>query len=343
MASETLAVLQKHLSAIEEALRQVVTPRPSPLYRMMEYHLGWTDEHGLPVPFAGGKRVRPSLCLLACEALGGDPQVALPAAAAVELVHNFSLIHDDIQDGSPERHHRAAVWWVWGPAQGINAGDAMHALARLALLDLTKKGVPWATTARALELLDLTALELCEGQYLDINFEERLDVSVEAYLRMARLKTGALIGCALELGALAATEDTGVTAAFGEAGRKLGVAFQIRDDILDLWAVGEGPGAPPPGDILSKKRTLPVVYAMEQGDLRLRRELGTLYQQRVLQPGDVAKVLGILDRVQARAFAQGKAEELCAQALGELAAAVPSSTDLGGLRDVAAFFVSRSA
>ena len=354
MTPDLPGVFFKHRSAIEEALRQVVMGeaeaehqekvrgRPSPLYRMMEYHLGWTDEGGGVEGASEGERVRATLCLLACEALGGPPRRALPAAAAVELVHNFCLIHNDVQYGSPERRRRPTVWWVWGPAQAINAGNAMHALARLALLDLHKTGVAPAKVLQAVGLLDQTVLEVIEGEEMDIRFQERVDVSVDSYLRMARLKTGALIGCSLELGALLATDDAAVISAFGEAGRKLGVAFQIHDDILDLWPTAQGPEAMPPGDILSKRRALPVVYAMEQADVHLRRQLGILYQKRVLEPSDVPQVLALLDQVQAREYAQKRAEELSTEAIRELEEAVPAGTDLRGIREAAGFLATRT-
>ena len=342
MTQQLPGILFKYRGQIEEAMRQVVSHRSSPLYRMMEYHLGWTDEHGEPSVSSEAKRVRPTLCLLACEALGGDSQVALPAAVAVELIHNFSLIHDDIQDGSPERHHRSTVWWVWGPAQAINAGNSMHALAHLALFSLGEQGVPSAKVHRALELLDSTALELCEGQYQDISFQDRLDISVDSYLQMARLKAGALIGCAMQLGALLATDNETVITAFGESGRKLGTAFQIHDDILDLWSAAGDSQIMPPGDILSKKKTLPVVYAMERGDVHQKRQLGMLYMKRVLEPADVPQVLAIMEEVGAKKFAEERVEELWSEALKGMEKDLPLGSDIEGLKEVAEFFIFQS-
>ena len=342
MTQEFPAVLFKHRDEIEAAMRKVVGQRASPLYRMMEYHLGWIDEGGMPSLSSEAKRVRPTLCLLACESLGGDPRLALPAAAAVELIHNFSLIHDDIQDGALERHHRATVWWVWGPAQAINAGDGMHALARLALLGLGEKGTPPVKLTQALEALDSASLELCEGQYEDISYQERVDITVDAYLRMARLKAGGLIGCAMELGALVATDGDAVIAAFAECGRKLGTAFQIHDDVLDLWSVAAGPQATPPGDILSKKKTLPVVYAFEKADVHQKRELGTLYLKRVLDPADVPRVLAILEEVGAREYAQKMVEELWNEALGELERVSLRGNNIGELKELAEFYIFQS-
>ncbi len=147
---------------------------------MLRYHLGWEDAEGRPLRSEGGKALRPTLCLLACEAAGGDWRAALPAAAALELAHNFSLVHDDIPDRDPERRHRPAVWSVWGEAQAINAGDALLALSHLAVLKLVPKGVPAERALQAARVLDECTLEIVEGQALDISFEERLDVGEDA-------------------------------------------------------------------------------------------------------------------------------------------------------------------
>ena len=197
---------------IETELKSLILEQSLPLYRMMAYHMGWLDDQGDTagaVEAEAGKRIRPTLCLLTCEALGGELRPALPAAAALELVHNFSLIHNDIQDGTPDRHHRPSVWWVWGPAQGINAGDGMHALARLSLLRQTEKGMPSEKALRAVATLDTACLRLCEGQYLDLTYQERVDISQDAYFQMVEGKTAALMSCAAELGALLASADEG--------------------------------------------------------------------------------------------------------------------------------------
>src|SRR5512137_2351921 len=165
---------RRYLVDLEAELRSVLGDNDSPLYTMMRYHLGWVDAEGEAQP-SPGKMSRPTLCLLACEATGGDWHSALPAAAAVELIHNFSLIHDDIQDGSWERRHRPTVWKVWGEPQAINAGDAMYVLAQLALFGLDQKGIPLPKVILLSKRLNHASLQLCEGQYLDIEFERHLD------------------------------------------------------------------------------------------------------------------------------------------------------------------------
>ena len=295
-ASPNLALLAQ---SIEAALRTTLQDRSQPLYRLMEYHMGWVDEHGIAQAPPSAARLHASWCLLTSTLLGGDADRALPAATAVELVHHFSLIHDDIQNGNPERDRRPAVWWHWGPGQAINAGDGLHALARLALFRLSCAGVADDTVLEATRILDQACLGLCEGQYTDLVLQDRIDVTRAAYLRMAEARTGALLGCAGQLGALLAGATEATHTAVATAGRKLGLALQVHREVTSLWA---HPATTPTGDILNKSKTLPVAYALEQGDVRTKRELGTLYLKRVLEPSDVPGLLAILDRVGARDF-----------------------------------------
>ena len=327
---------------IETEIKSLVLEEGFPLYRMMGYHMGWLNEYGEADEVEAGKRIRPTLCMLACEALGGDVNAALPAAAAVELVHNFSLIHDDIQDGNSERHNRPTVWWVWGPAQAINAGDGMHALARLALLRQTDSGMPPERTLKAVGLLDEACLRLCEGQYLDLTYQERVDISQDAYFKMIEGKTAALISCAAELGAVMSSAEEPVARAMATFGTKLGLAFQIRDDILDLWGQ-QDTGKPLAGDILNKKKSLPIVYAIENASGAERRTLGDVYFKRVMEPEDIDKIIEVLETLGAREFCQEKADALCSEALQSLTDAGLSSQRTEGLEALARFMVSRES
>jgi geranylgeranyl diphosphate synthase type I len=327
---------------IETEIKSLVLEEGFPLYRMMGYHMGWLDEYGEAAEGESGKRIRPTLSLLACEALGGDVKVALPAAAAVELVHNFSLIHDDIQDGNSERHNRPTVWWVWGPAQAINAGDGMHALARLALLRQTGEGMSPERTLKAVGLLDQACLRLCEGQYLDLTYQERVDISQDAYFKMVEGKTAALISCAAELGAVMSSVEEPVERAIAQFGAKLGTAFQIRDDILDLWGQ-QDTGKPLAGDILNKKKSLPIVYAIENASGAERRTLGDVYFKRVMEPEDIDKIIEVLETLGAREFCQAKADALCDEAVQSLKDAGLTSQQTEGLEAVARFIVTRDS
>ena len=327
---------------IETEIKSLVLEEGFPLYRMMGYHMGWLDEYGEAAEGESGKRIRPTLSLLACEALGGDVKAALPAAVAVELVHNFSLIHDDIQDGNSERHNRPTVWWVWGPAQAINAGDGMHALARLALLRQTGEGMSPERTLKAVGLLDQACLRLCEGQYLDLTYQERVDISQDAYFKMVEGKTAALISCAAELGAVMSSAEEPVERAIAQFGAKLGTAFQIRDDILDLWGQ-QDTGKPLAGDILNKKKSLPIVYAIENASGAERRTLGDVYFKRVMEPEDIDKIIEVLETLGAREFCQAKADALCDEAIQSLKDAGLTSQQTEGLEAVARFIVTRDS
>ena len=342
------SVFGRYSDGIETELKSLImghgstgSPRAEglPLYRMMAYHMGWLDDQGETIHAGVSERIHSTICVLACEALGGELPNALPAAAALELVHNFSLIHNDIQSGSPERYHRPTVWWVWGPAQGINAGDGMHALARLSLLRQTEKGMPYEQALRAVATLDTACLRLCEGQYLDLTYQERVDISQDAYFQMVEGKTAALLSCAAELGAQMASADEGAVQAMALYGRKLGLAFQIRDDILDLW--GDGTTETPlAGDILNKRKSLPIVYALQNATGAEKRALGDVYFKRVMDPEDIEKVVEVLDRLGAREFSEEMADTLCQEAIKALDEAGSSSQGIDELAGLANFLVT---
>jgi geranylgeranyl pyrophosphate synthase len=240
----------RYRSDLEQTLKEIVGGDHGLLYRMLRYHLGWEDEHGSQTA-PSGKAVRSTFCLLAAHALSGDYRQALPAAAALELVHNFSLIHDDIQDGSPGRRHRPTVWTVWGAPQAINAGDAMYTLARLALLRLDS-GLASNKVLTAARLLDDGCLRMIEGQCLDLQYQSLETVTGEQYLDMIGKKTGALLSCSLEMGALLASDDVETRRRFRDAGFHLGLAFQMRDDLLGIWGDAAVTGKPAGEDIQSK-------------------------------------------------------------------------------------------
>ena len=302
---------------VDAELSSIVSSREMPLYRMMSYHLGWSDAQGLSDVPTAKERIHGVLCLLACRAVGGDPELALPVAAAVELVHNFCLIHDDVQGGNPRRDDRDAVWWVWGPAQAINAGDGMHALARLAMFRLLQRGVAADKTFRAVQLLDEASLQTCEGRFLDLEAQERIDLSVEAYLRMASTKTGALVSCSMKLGALVASEDEVALDALGSCGAKVGLAMQMRADIRELWGDGQETPAPTP-ELMNKKKLLPVVYALEKATLNEKRKMGEVYFKRVLEPDDVARLRETIEGMGVRKECEGLVDRHHAEAIAAL-------------------------
>ena len=325
----------------DEFLRELVSAEhPELLYRMVRYHLGWETAEGEPADFPG-KLLRPAFCLLSCESLSEQWEQCVPAAAALELVHNFSLVHDDIQDQDTERHHRPTVWSVWGPAQAINAGDSLLALAHEALGRLSERGLPSERILAAVRTLDRRTLEMVEGQVLDIGFEDSLDVSLEAYLEMIEKKTGALFDCAFSLGAIVAGADERTVEAFGRCGRLLGIAFQLRDDMLGVWGEGSRTGKGVGADIRRRKKSLPVMYALSSSDSAAREELRRIYEKAELSDDDVAAVLRILDETGAEAYCAGLAEEKHAAAFADSAIMRLENAAIAELRETAAFLLER--
>ncbi len=307
-------VFNKYRDAIDADLKEVLTPFSMPLYDMMRYHLGWTDAAGNPAAKGSGKALRPTLCLLACEAAGATIDRAVPAATAVELVHNFSLIHDDIQDDDSERRHRPTVWKLWGKPQAINAGTAMNILANIALTRSGRCGLTADQCQRMRSILDEATLRLIEGQYLDISFEQRDDVSVEEYLTMIRGKTAALIACSMELGALAGSGDVAATRKLREFGECLGIAFQVRDDILGIWGDPGETGKRQGNDIRRRKKSLPAVCALSEGDARHINTVAAIYGKETVSDGDVDIVFEIMNRMKTRERVQAVVDDYCARA-----------------------------
>jgi geranylgeranyl diphosphate synthase type I len=335
------SIWQRYKTDLETELKFAVGAASLPMYDMMRYHLGWIDREGKPQTATAGKRLRPILCLLACQAVGGEWRQALPAASAVELVHNFSLIHDDIQDSSQERRGRATVWYIWGKPQAINVGDGMHALALSSLLRLEDGGVPHSKVVRAARILGEASLKLCEGQYLDISYENRLDVGIHEYMEMIGCKTAALFRCSLEIGALLGSDDELALTHLKLFGHHLGMTFQVHDDVLSIWGDEKTTGKPNTSDIEMKKKTLPIVYALEKVRGEDKKRLWEIYRKDTIGPADVATVLKILNRIDAKGFAQDTSERFYRQALTELNATGLPEPAKEELKTVAAFLLKR--
>jgi len=329
-----------HRIALRTELERIIATCPRGLRSMLEYHMGWQDEQGRSCDRESGKFIRSTLCLLSCGAVGGEPSQAMPAAAAIELIHNFSLIHDDIQDASDERHHRPTVWKVWGQPQAINAGDAMFSLAYLALLRPGEKGIDSQKISNCARMLTLACLELCEGQYLDIEYEGRLDITVSDYLDMAAKKTAALLAAAAYLGGYLGSGDSNLAELFHSFGKELGVAFQICDDILGIWGTQQSTGKPA-SDIAKRKKTLPVVYALQSSDAEARKKLQRLYCQECIQGKDAEQVIEILDQLRAREYAQKLAEDCYRRALVQLERTGIDEQGQAPLKEAARFLFER--
>ena len=301
-----------------EIVRLVADRDPSThgLYEMVRYHLA-LDGSGA----SGGKRIRPLLGLLAYHSIAGEHRRALPGAAAVELGHNFSLVHDDIEDGDRERRHRPTLWAIHGVPQAINTGDTLFSLSRIALHRLTDLGFPDAKVLRLMRLFDETCLALCEGQYLDIAMSASNDLmNVDLYFDMIGRKTAALIAASIEAGAILATDDEAVIARYRGFGWALGLAFQLNDDLLGIWGPEQATGKEP-SDVAHRKKTLPVIYAWEHAGPEDRERLADLYGRAQPTADDVAEVVAILERSDAREYTRNEARRYRDDALAELDAA----------------------
>ncbi len=335
---------QTQLAAVEVEMRSGLpagTPSVAPFYSMIAYHLGWQDASFRPVQERAGKRLRPLLCLLACEAVSGAWEHALPAAAAVELLHNFTLIHDDIEDKSPRRRGRPTVWNQWGIAQAINAGDGLFVLARMALFGLRRFALPPEVLLRAVEVFDQAILRICEGQFLDISFEGRSDVDEAAYTEMIAAKTAALFEAALHLGAVVGRGREEVVEALCTYGRQLGLAFQVQDDLLGIWGDEERTGKPAAADIRGRKLGLPLVYALSRSGEADRDILERVYGGAgPVKESDVSAVLEVLERVASRDYVEQVAaghHRLALQALAN----VPAGPARQALEEMAASLLGR--
>jgi geranylgeranyl diphosphate synthase type I len=304
------------LADTEEEILRVVRDRDEStvgVYEMIRYHLGLDGSSG-----PRGKRMRPLLGLLAYTSIAGEHARALPGAAAVELGHNFSLVHDDIEDGDVERRHRATLWAIHGVPQAINTGDLIFSLSRVALHRLTDLGFSDSKVLRLMRLYDNTCVALCEGQYIDIATSTSGEpMTVELYFDMIGRKTAALISASIEAGALLATDDEDVIGGYRRFGWSLGLAFQLNDDLLGIWGQEQTTGKVPT-DVARHKKTLPVLYAFQHADAADRARLGELYALPEPDDAEIAEVVSILERSGAAEFTRAEAQRHRDACLAEL-------------------------
>lgn len=314
-SSQTLPLVE---AAMAGSLEHLATAETGELHAMLTYHMGWAGEGaGLK---ARGKRIRPLLVLLAYRSVQPgrrDWSEALPAAAAVELLHNFSLIHDDIQDNSALRRGRPTLWVKWGIPQAINAGDALYTVAFQTLLELSRSHAA-ALVVEAQTILLNTCSALTQGQYLDLAFEQRREVTTGEYWAMIDGKTAALLAASAELGALTGGAGNSQREAFREFGRSLGLAFQVQDDILGIWGDEGQTGKSSAGDLAAGKKSLPVVHGLAQGGAFAERWIAG-----PVQPAEAPGVAAMLEAEGGRRYAEEEAAALTARALQSLEAAGP--------------------
>ncbi|HJS17910.1 MAG TPA: polyprenyl synthetase family protein [Anaerolineales bacterium] len=282
--------LKPLLSQIELELQKQVSrlddPRTKAFHEMLTYHMGWSGEGA--GPDTAGKRIRPMMVLLSIAACEKDWRAALPAAAAVELVHNFSLVHDDIQDNSDKRRGRPTTWVKWGAPMAINVGDALFVISNQAIVDL-KNDYPAEVVLRAAEILHNTCLDLTRGQFLDMSYESRTDLGVDDYWPMVAGKTAALLSACCHIGALLGGADEARQDAFRSFGHYLGLAFQVQDDILGIWGDESVTGKSAAGDLVEGKNSLPVLAGLSaNGQFASRWKQGPIRHEEV---HDIARLL----------------------------------------------------
>ncbi|MBB6170968.1 geranylgeranyl diphosphate synthase type I [Nocardiopsis mwathae] len=318
---------------VDPALRDAVATLPASMRRVVGYHFGWCDEHGRPGRAPAGKALRPALALLSAQAAGGMAEDAVPAAVAVELVHNFSLLHDDVMDRDTTRRHRPTAWTVFGSGPAILAGDA---LLTLALDVLAATAHPEAR--RCVRTLSAAVQSLVGGQSADVSFEQRTDVDLAECLAMAEQKTAALLGCCCELGAVLGGGDADRVRRMRGFGEQVGLAFQHVDDLLGIWGRPEVTGKPAHSDLANRKKSLPVVAALTSAT-RAGRDLAELYRRDgELSGDDLAHAAELVETAGGRAWSRGQADLLLTEALGLLYGADPPeapATELAALARLA--------
>jgi geranylgeranyl diphosphate synthase type I len=327
---EMLSAIEEDLQASLASINEWIEPA---IEEMIAYHLGWSDPHE-----SSGKRIRPLLVLLCCQACGGDWEKALPAASAIEWIHNFSLIHDDIQDRSEMRRGRPTVWKVWGTAQAINTGDAIFALSRLSNQRMLELEIPADTVVKVNSILDQASFALTRGQHLDISFEATDQIQVEAYLHMIRGKTAALLAAACHIGALvspAPQEQVDIYESFGE---NLGLAFQIIDDLLGVWGESESTGKSVADDLRSRKKSLPIIHGLQNS-----QEFEHAWSVESFTDDHLETMKQILESSGSRKFTIEWAERFTGEAMAALQAAGPLEPAGSSLTSLAARLLQRTA
>ncbi|MGW0903627.1 family 2 encapsulin nanocompartment cargo protein polyprenyl transferase [Streptomyces sp. NPDC002853] len=336
-ASEAAEILASARECVDPELRRAIDSLPGAMRRIALYHFGWEHADGTPAAGHAGKAIRPALVLAAVRALGGDQTAAVRAAAAVELTHNFTLLHDDVIDRDATRRHRPTAWTVFGEPDAILAGDALQALAQRLLAEDPHPGAP-AAAAR----LAACVVELCAGQQADGALERRGpdEVTLDECLAMAEAKTGALLGCACALGALYAGAGRGEVEALDGFGREAGLAFQLIDDVIGIWGDPGCTGKPARADLAARKKSLPVVAALASGT-PAAAELAELYG-RPSADGDLDRMARAVEAAGGRDWALLHAGDRMSRAINQLAGAVPAPEAADSLLALAEFVTRRT-
>jgi geranylgeranyl diphosphate synthase, type I len=343
---QSAALIDERIPWLDAVMEGALTSasRDLDLYQWSRYHLGWNDETLTPMSEAerrrhGGKRLRGVLTVLAAEAMGGDGRAAAPGGAAIELIHNFSLVHDDVEDNDEERRHRRTVWKLWGVPQAINVGSNMQAMVDMAVLRL-RSAYPAETVVRIFECVTRAVVLMTEGQYLDMAAEDAHEMSLEEYFRMTGGKTAALLEGALRVGAILGSADESRLEAMAAFGRGFGLAFQCRDDFLGIWGEPSLTGKPVGSDILQGKRSLPVVHALSAAPAE---SLAGKRLRHSLRERDVPSVLALFASLGTAEFVNQRVEEHTAASLSGLERAKAASPYGEAIRDIAEYALGRES
>ena len=323
-------VLAGSRALVEPALKAVVQELPASMRQVVGYHFGWWDVRGAPTVGGGGKAIRPALTLVTAEAVGGDPGAAVPAAVAVELVHNFSLVHDDLIDDDATRRNRPTAWVVFGRPQALLAGNALLSLAFEVLATCDN---PQAREAA--RMLGAAVQHMLDGQHRDMAFERRSDVGVDECLVMAERKTGALFGAACGLGALFGGASPSLVAYADAFGRRLGLAFQFVDDLLGIWGDPALTGKSVYSDLASRKKSLTVVAALTSGTAPGEKLRALLAREGDLAAADLARAAELVELAGGREWSRTEVHKLLVELLDELESLALSERAAGELAELA--------
>ena len=337
------------LPAIETELKRIVArldePHTSLFHEMLTYHMGWSGEGAGPE--ATGKRIRPLLVLLSyiasnktsgeSEDEGDRWKRALPAAACIELIHNFSLVHDDIQDGSDLRRGRLSVWKKWGMPQAVNVGDALFILAHTALLE-TKASFPLEKALQAGSIINDACLALSSGQFMDISYEKQVDLVAEDYWPMISGKTAALIAACTQVGAALGDADESTQASYRSFGHYLGLAFQVQDDYLGIWGNSVLTGKSTESDLVAGKKSLPILYGLAKNG-----PFAHIWAKGPINSDEVGPITEQLAIEGAKLFTQEAADQMTDLALQSLRAAEPQGEAGEALFELARTLLCRKA
>lgn len=325
------------LPAIETELQRQISRLDEPytrsFYEMLTYHMGWTGEGAGPE--TTGKRIRPLMVLLTKAACDTEWLHASPAAAAVELMHNFSLVHDDIQDNSPKRRGQRTVWKLWGAPMAINVGDTLFVLSNQAIMDLSEH-FPAETVTKAATVLHNTGLDLTRGQFLDMSYEGRNDLKVEDYWPMIAGKTASLLSACCHIGSILAGADEGEQDAYRSFGHALGLAFQVQDDILGIWGDEALTGKSAASDLLEGKKSLPVLHALSKGGKFAER-----WARGAIQPEEVEEIAQMLASEGSYEYTHGMSRQMTTLALDSLREADPQGEAGEALMELANKLIKR--